>query len=208
MIIESTEQDIQNETKELFQKMKPYLDQGDSFTKSLRKVGKTTNTKSGWYKRIREYVINQGYSIGRKKDMKINHGRYYYKFLDLVKKMKQEDNSCFICGSTKNIKPHHINRVKESDRRYAEESNVVLLCGKHHHDFHKLYGSGRGVNGKNFTIFCKIEYLKQINRLKKDADYQKRMTKGIVNDAINRERTQLGSNVLRNLAENLGVEIE
>lgn len=94
--------------------------------------------------------------------VKMHHGRYYFKFLELVKKLRNEDDSCFICGSTKKVQPHHLPRFKENDQRYAEESNVVLLCGKHHHMFHQYYGSGKGVNPKNFSIFVKKEFEKLI----------------------------------------------
>ncbi len=63
MIIESSQEDIHNETIELFLKMKPYLNEGDSFTKALKKVGKNPSTKAGWYKRIHQYVLSQGYKI-------------------------------------------------------------------------------------------------------------------------------------------------
>ena len=68
MIIERTEEDIENETKELFQAIKPYLDDGVSFTRALINVGKGRNTRSRWYKDIREYTIQQGYEI--KKSMR------------------------------------------------------------------------------------------------------------------------------------------
>ena len=100
--------------------------------------------------------------------MKITHGRYYYQFHNLVEKLRQEDNSCYICGSTKNVKPHHIRRVKESNPQYAAASNVVLLCGHHHGKFHQLYGSGKGVNRHNFDIYVKKEHLIAIEKLTKE----------------------------------------
>lgn len=97
--------------------------------------------------------------------MRINRGRYYYEFLETVKKLRNENDSCFICGSTKRVNPHHIHKVKDSDKRFADRNNVVLLCGPHHHLFHQLYGSGKGVNCKNFAIFCKKEYEKRAKRI-------------------------------------------
>lgn len=143
--------------------------------------------------------------------MKITHGRHYYKFHEVVEKLRQEDNSCFICGSTKNVKPHHITRVKESDKRYAAKSNVVLLCRYHHQKFHQLYGSGKGVNRHNFNIFIKKEHLREIKRLKKENQELQKYKENVittVDSAIKHEKTQIGLNILRNLAENLGVEIE
>lgn len=63
MIIERTDKDLENETRELFEKIKPYLDDGVSFTRALINVGKGRNTRSRWYKDIREYTIQQGYEI-------------------------------------------------------------------------------------------------------------------------------------------------
>lgn len=143
--------------------------------------------------------------------MRINHGKYYYDFLRTVEKLKQEDNSCFICGETKNIKPHHVRRFKQHDKNYADKNNIVLLCPYHHHLFHQLYGSGKGVNRKNFTIFVKKEYLKQIEALKKENNQLKEYKENVIStidNAVKSERTCLGSSVLRNLAANLGVKIE
>lgn len=100
--------------------------------------------------------------------VKMYHGRYYFDFLELVEKLRQKDNSCFICGSKKKVKPHHLIRVKDSDKKYADENNVVLLCGKHHHLYHLKYGSGKGVNPKTFMIFCKKEFQKKIKGLQQE----------------------------------------
>ncbi len=143
--------------------------------------------------------------------MKISRGRYYYEFLQTVEKLRQEDNSCYICGVTKNIKPHHIHRVKESDSRYAAKNNVVLLCPYHHNKFHQLYGSSKGVNRHNFDVYVKKEHLHAIGKLKKENNDLKAYKEKVdvtVCSAVKTERTALGSNVLRQLADNLGVKIE
>ena len=88
--------------------------------------------------------------------VKFGHGEHYFRFLENVEKLREEDDSCFICGSTDNIKPHHIRRVKESDKRYGSFSNIVLLCPKHHNMFHREYGRGKGCTPSNFLKFCKI----------------------------------------------------
>lgn len=100
--------------------------------------------------------------------VKMSRGKYYYDFLNTVEKLRKKDDSCFICGSTKRVKPHHIVRVKDSDKRYASPGNVVLLCSKHHHLYHQCYGSGKGVNNRTFLEFCKKEYLKEIKSLRKE----------------------------------------
>lgn len=95
---------------------------------------------------------------------RFHRGRYYFDFLNLVEELRQEDDACFICGSKKNVNPHHIVKFKDNDKRYADKNNVVLLCGYHHHSYHKHYGSGKGVNQKTFAIFCKKEFQKEINK--------------------------------------------
>lgn len=129
----------------------------------------------------------------------------------MVEVLRREDDSCFICGSTKDVKPHHIHRVNESDKRYASKSNVVLLCHYHHNKFHKKYGSGKGCNRHNFNIFVKQEHLNEINKLKKEneelQEYKERVISTVKNSVEN-EGTELGCNVLNNLAENLGVDVE
>ena len=69
-IIESREADIQRETRELYQQIKPYLDDGKSFTYALHQIGKGINVKSGWYKRLREYTISQGYTMRQRRGYK------------------------------------------------------------------------------------------------------------------------------------------
>ena len=70
VIIESREADIQRETRELYAEIKPYLDDGKSFTYALKKLGKSTNNKSGWYKRLREYTVSQGYVMRQRRGFK------------------------------------------------------------------------------------------------------------------------------------------
>ena len=143
--------------------------------------------------------------------MKISHGRYYYPFHELVEKLRREDNTCFICGSPGKVGPHHITRVKESDRRYALKSNVVLLCPRCHNKFHKLYGSGKGVNQENFNTYVKKEHRLMINKLEREIselEAEKEKINHTILVAVKNERTALGSSVLRQLAESLGVMIE
>ena len=67
------------------------------------------------------------------------------------------------------------------------------------------------VQVKEFTIFVKKEYLLEIDKLKKEnfelTDYKNNVS-NIVLDAIGRERTCIGSNVLCELAEQLNIIIE
>lgn len=64
-VIERTQEDIDQETKELFLACQPYLDKGLGFYKTLRIVKNIPETSSfgnsSWYRRFREYAKSQGY---------------------------------------------------------------------------------------------------------------------------------------------------
>lgn len=64
-VIERTSAQIDEETKELFEQCKPYLDKGIGFHKACRIVKNIPETSSfgnnSWYKRFRDYAISQGY---------------------------------------------------------------------------------------------------------------------------------------------------
>ena len=80
----------------------------------------------------------------------------YWKFLGTIQKLKEKENKCFICGSTKNIVPHHLKRVKQNNANYYSENNIVLLCNKHHAQYHHKY---HDVNLKTFCEFLKDNYI-------------------------------------------------
>ncbi len=64
-VIERTSSDVDQETKELFEKCKPYLDKGMGFYETIRLVKNIPETSyfggNSWYKRFREYAKTQGY---------------------------------------------------------------------------------------------------------------------------------------------------
>lgn len=62
-IIERTTEDLQQETIELFNEIKPLLDQGESYHSAIKKIKKLTspNSKLGWYQRLIQYGETQGY---------------------------------------------------------------------------------------------------------------------------------------------------
>ncbi|MBR2557450.1 MAG: hypothetical protein IKE95_03625 [Methanobrevibacter sp.] len=65
-VVERTSTDVDKETKELFEKCKPYLDEGKGFYEACRIVRNIPETSSfgnrSWYKRFREYAKTQGYT--------------------------------------------------------------------------------------------------------------------------------------------------
>ena len=85
----------------------------------------------------------------------------YWKLQGTVKKLKEKENKCFVCGTTKNIVPHHIKQVKHTSDEYYSENNIVLLCDEHHHQYHKQYPN---VNAKTFSEFLKKNHLKKPNK--------------------------------------------
>ena len=64
-VIERTTQDIENETRELFEECKPLLDEGYGFYEAIRTVKKLSPSSNighlAWYKRFRAYAESQGY---------------------------------------------------------------------------------------------------------------------------------------------------
>lgn len=66
-----------------------------------------------------------------------------YKFV--MKKAKERDGCCIICGATKNLHAHHILDFKNYPEFRTDINNIVTLCYKHHisknfHSLHKIYG--------------------------------------------------------------------
>ena len=63
-VIERTTQDMENETRELFQECQPYLDDGMGLVQAV-KIVKNIDYASfqnlAWYKRLRAYATEQGY---------------------------------------------------------------------------------------------------------------------------------------------------
>lgn len=88
----------------------------------------------------------------------------YWKFQGTIKKLKEKDNRCFVCGSTENIVPHHLKRVKRTSNDYYNENNLILLCDYHHRDYHQKYPQ---VNGKTFSEYMKNCLIKKYNNYDK-----------------------------------------
>ena len=64
-VITQTTAERNQETQELFQQCKPYLDEGKGFYESCRIVRNIPSTSCfgnrSWYKRFKSYAISQGY---------------------------------------------------------------------------------------------------------------------------------------------------
>ena len=46
---------------------------------------------------------------------------------------------CSICGSGKELEPHHIINVNNYDELYNSPCNVIILCHTCHHNYHQEY---------------------------------------------------------------------
>jgi hypothetical protein len=68
-VIQQTTAERNQETQELFQQIRPYLDQGYGYYTAVRKAtGRTPNNyKNGWYRALIDYGETQGYHYYRQK---------------------------------------------------------------------------------------------------------------------------------------------
>ena len=62
-VIETSTEERKQETRDIFQQVKPYLDRGYSLRQAVLKVSdrNITNVKNGWYRDLIEYAEAQGY---------------------------------------------------------------------------------------------------------------------------------------------------
>ena len=95
---------------------------------------------------------------------RIHPGRYYYDFQHVVGNMLKGKPKCFICGSTRNVGPHHLKNVKRNNPLYADPKNIVLLCKSHHSKYHNRVGS-HGVNPKSFAVFLRDELNHELHKM-------------------------------------------
>lgn len=81
MIIERTSAEVDQETQALFHEIEPLIQQGYSICNAVKTVKNlsSVNTNLGWYRRIKEYTIKQGYPadvncyIGRPRKDKVKN---------------------------------------------------------------------------------------------------------------------------------------
>lgn len=67
-VIEQSTEERNQETKELFEEIRPYLDEGYTYKTALIKVGKVNPNRNlnvrGWVRDLIEYGKSQGYLYG------------------------------------------------------------------------------------------------------------------------------------------------
>ena len=77
-VIERTTDDMDSETVQLFNEIKPLIDNGYSICRAVKTVKNLTsvNTKLTWYQKVKQYCIDNGYpadvnkKIGRPRKMR------------------------------------------------------------------------------------------------------------------------------------------
>ena len=95
---------------------------------------------------------------------RIHKGKYYYDFQRVIENMLQGTPKCFICGSTKNVGPHHLRKVKRNNPAYADRDNIVLLCRHHHSKYHNKFGN-KEINPKTFAVFLRDELNHELHKM-------------------------------------------
>ena len=76
-LVERSQEDISNETKELFDKCEPYLKEGWGLIYAITEItGSKPPTSVDWYRRLKQYCREKGYLTQKTK--KSCHGKYYY----------------------------------------------------------------------------------------------------------------------------------
>ena len=68
-VVEQSTSEREQEIKKLFERIKPYLDEGHSYRNALIMIGHISRNISldrfhGWYKELTEYGASQGYPFG------------------------------------------------------------------------------------------------------------------------------------------------
>lgn len=80
-----------------------------------------------------------------------------------MRKIKKRDKFCLICGDDKKLEAHHLESFDLNlEKRYILDNGIVL-CNKHHEEFHKKYGYGKNTK-EQFDEFSQ-ESIKSIKKI-------------------------------------------
>lgn len=84
-----------------------------------------------------------------------------------MRAIKKRDKFCLICGTNKNLKAHHLESFDINVKKRYDLDNGIVLCNKHHEEFHKKYGYGKNTK-KQFEEFIteRIESIEKIEMQK------------------------------------------
>lgn len=84
----------------------------------------------------------------------------YWKLRGLVQDLLETENKCLICGSNKDLEPHHVIKCSNYERLYVDEDNLIILCHKCHSRYHRE-------NPDDVNIKSLIEFVKNRKNKKK-----------------------------------------
>lgn len=94
---------------------------------------------------------------GVKQARLISGGKYHWKLQDWVSQLFFKFDKCVVCGSTKDLEPHHVVKVKPYDEHYTSLDNGVILCKHCHHEYHSKYSQ---INAYTLIEFTKSKLKK------------------------------------------------
>lgn len=98
--------------------------------------------------------------ISQKTKNEINGLKYHWKFQAVVKKQLEQNKTCFICGTKKDLDIHHIKQCKSYDEEYYNPNNIIVICRDCHKKYHQKYPDN--VNVKTFMEYTKDRSLRKL----------------------------------------------
>lgn len=135
---------------------------GHEFKTSQKKWTQGYRCKTCWYDGLGgENHPNWNPNLTDEERQKARNYFEYYRWREAVS--SRDHHSCTICASNERIVAHHLNGYRNNPEQRTDINNGVILCLKHHSDFHKVYGN------RNNTREQFIEYLREHHKLDFDA---------------------------------------
>lgn len=107
------------------------------------------------------YSPSYNHNLSEKERIKRRGIEGYYSFKTTV---KNTFDKCICCGSTEDLRIHHIYDYKNYEEYRTEPLNGIVLCKEHHKEFHSLYGTKHNTF-EQFREFCFNKY-KETNDIK------------------------------------------
>ena len=88
---------------------------------------------------------------------KIKSEQLHWKIKSWGRELLEEEHECVVCGSTKNLVPHHIAKIDRYNPYYVDTDNGVVMCDTCHKKYHREYSE---INAKTLINFIKQELTK------------------------------------------------
>jgi hypothetical protein len=83
---------------------------------------------------------------------KISGGKIYWKLRSWANQLLMEYDECVICGSRKELEPHHIIKCDNYNPMYYSLDNGVVMCHRCHRLYHRTF---KNINAYTFAKFMK-----------------------------------------------------